>query len=186
MIDFFKCPQDWLDFFYRDDVKSILDEQEEKGIAIEFEPFYKIPYHRVNVVILSVKNKKYEYQYSIRHISKSFQEIYKELENEGYYPTKDGNIDHWYKNGILFFDASSLPLSLTEKIIDFLNEKKDIIWLFLNEEKEIREVLSNISNTPSSTSVFFNDPLSKSFSGCNVFKKIDKILKSQGEDTISW
>ena len=122
----------------------------------------------------------------IRHISKSFQEIYKELENEGYYPTKDGNIDHWYKNGILFFDASSLPLSLTEKIIDFLNEKKDIIWLFLNEEKEIREVLSNISNTPSSTSVFFNDPLSKSFSGCNVFKKIDKILKSQGEDTISW
>ena len=181
MIDFFKCPQDWLDFFYREDVKCFIDEQEDSEDKIDFEPFYKIPYYRINVIILSVKNKKNEYLYSINHISKSFQEIYKELEIEGYYPTKDGNIDHWYKNNIFFLDMSCFSIELSIKLIDFLKEKQDTVWLILNSEEDVSKLPLKKNNF-----TFFKDPLSNSFKGSNIFKNIDKILKSKGLDAISW
>jgi len=179
MVDFFKCPQDWLDFFYKDDVNPFVDEKN------DYEPFYLIPYHKVNVVILVSDKTKKEYTYSKEYLSKSFQNIYKELENEGFHPVKDGNIKHWYKNGILFFDTESVNKELLNKIVCFLLEKKDIIWLILSDDKDDKKDIYNTIIEKSNT-VFRKNPMDKSFYNSSIFKKINNILKTQKNDPIPW
>ena len=177
MIDFFKCPQDWLDFFYRDDVKDLLDEKD------NYDCFYNIAVSKINIVFLTIE--KEEYNFSSSYVSKSFQNIYKELENEGYYPVKDGDIRHWYKSGILFMNMFYLNIDLCIKIIEFLMKKSDIIWVILDTENKDEDKIKSILRD-SKINYLSTNPLSKSFFGSNLFKNINKTLKKNGKDPIPW
>jgi uracil DNA glycosylase len=185
ILDFFRCPLDWSDFFYDDDNLELIEQiQNETTEPHLLAPFYNISYNNINVVLIGDDPRSYSY--SIHTISKAFQSIYKELEKEGFYPIKDGNTFEWTKQGVLFFtsplvcpDTGSVS-ELIRRIIVHLS-KKDVIWVLLGDHKNLKEMLE-ITNQK----IYSYDPLKKEFDGCNVFKKINNDLFQKGKDKISW
>jgi len=184
ILDFFRVPSDWTDFFYNDDNLDLLLKIEKEWLESEkdkinfLSPFYNVLFEKINVVIVT---DSYEnYSYSSQHISKPLQAIYRELEDEGFYPTKDGKIEKWAKDGVLLFSFPLMGIQtqnvfeMTNRIIHHLM-KKQIIWVFLGEKE--------ITNIPNSYS---HNPMSKTFKGCNLFKNINKELYKKGKDKISW
>jgi len=191
ILNFFRCPLDWCDFFYDDDNLELIEEiQAETSDTNLLSPFYNISYHNINVVLIGDDPKSYSY--SIHTISKQFQSIYKELEKEGFYPIKDGNTFEWTKQGVLFFTSPLIcPITenvseLTRRIIVHLS-KKDVIWvLFGDKGKTITDIKKMINEVGNGQKIYSYDPLKKEFDGCNVFKNINNDLFQKGKDKISW
>jgi uracil-DNA glycosylase len=162
--DFFKLCPEWTDFFFskeiEDEVIPILDflneKNEEKYYPQSediFNCFYKTPFNNVKIVLLgqdpyhngSATGLSFDVKFGNK-INPSLQNIYKELENEGYYPTKDGNLENWTKQGILLLNTSltviegcpeshlDLWKGFIKKVFDKLSEKDFIIWVILGKK----------------------------------------------------
>ncbi len=188
IIDFFNVPSDWTDFFFHPEIECLLYELNEKNFSFPKKsellcPFFKAPLERISVVIIGDDPK--EFSYSISRLSKTFQSIYKELENESYYPIKDGNIEHWSKQGVLTFTSpltnnpSESEGELTDRIISELNKNPNLIWIVFGteNEKRFREKIE-------SDRIYFINK--DNLSGSMIFRKINKDLIKQGKQPICW
>jgi uracil DNA glycosylase len=189
IIDFFNVPSDWTDFFFSGEMEKMITELNDCEFNYPkknevFKSFFKLPFEKVSVVMIG--NHPKEFSYSLTSISKTMQLIYKELENECYYPTKDGNIDDWIKQGVLFFthpltdgnyDTEQKIISL---MIDKLSEKDDLIWVLFGKDN----VIPSIPNIPENARVYHID-IDK-MQGSQVFRKINKELIKFGKQPISW
>jgi uracil DNA glycosylase len=189
--DFFKLPEDWTDFFFREEIETILIKilstlENEKFYPENeniFRCFYLTPFDRVKIVLLG--NSPYTNGsatglcFDVKQgylFSQDLQKIYKDLESEGFYPTKDGCLESWAKQGILMLNSSlttqpSLWEELIEQIFKKLSEKKELIWVILPGDEHIKLI-------PSHHTVFEMES--------GVFKKVNNVLYKKGLDKISW
>jgi uracil DNA glycosylase len=139
--DYFKLPTDWTEFFYSQEMENILADVSDKIPPTTdeiFKCFYSIPLEDVKVVFVT-KSPDCLYHTKEKRMNKNLQKIYKELTNEGFYPFKDGNMDHLTKQGVLFltesFTGDDVWSSFFIYVVKALS-KQNVIWLLLKKEKE--------------------------------------------------
>jgi uracil-DNA glycosylase len=180
-----------------------------------FKAFRLTPFNEVKVVILgqdcyhdgSADGLAFSNSKS-NTISPSLKNILKEIEDE--FPENKNIITHgrldlqdlsrWSKQGVLLLNAaltvekgkagSHLELwkPFTIKIIQTLNTKNDIIWLFLGKESQIyTKFVTNSSHTV----ILAAHPAvscygSTGFFGSNVFRKVNEELEARNKQIIIW
>jgi|LauGreDrversion4_2_1035121.scaffolds.fasta_scaffold01633_11 uracil-DNA glycosylase len=219
--DFFRLCPEWTDFFFSFDVETEiisllekLNNEEEKYYPEQeniFRCFYLTPFNKTNIVIIgqdpyhngSATGLCFDVKFGNK-INPSLQNIYKELEEEGYYPTKDGNLEHWTKQGILLMNTSLTVLhgspeshlelwsNFMKKVFKKLSEKEFIIWVVLGKKaSEWKDLITNKNHVILETShpspfSAYNSNSQKAFMGSNLFKNVNKELYKKGIDNISW
>jgi uracil-DNA glycosylase len=218
--DFFKICNDWTEFFYETEMESVIKKISEDLGDEKFYPekdnifkcFYLTPYKNVNVVLLGQdpyhNGSATGLCFDVKRgniINPSLQNIYKELENEGYYPTKDGNLSHWGKQGVLLLNTAltvrpSEPEShlliwseFTKRVFEFLCKKDDIIWVLLGKKAaDYKQLITNKNHTiierthPSPYSATKSSLTQSAFIESNLFKEINQSLVKYKKSTISW
>lgn len=181
-----------------------------------FKAFRLTPFDKVKVVILAMDPYPVEGQADglafsnskSNTISPSLKNILKEIDDE--FPENKDIITHgrldlqdlsrWSKQGVLLLNAaltvekgkagSHLELwkPFTIKIIQTLNTKNDIIWLFLGKESQIyTKFVTNSSHTV----ILAAHPAvscygSTGFFGSNVFRKVNEELEARNKQIIIW
>lgn len=219
--DFFKLCEKWTDFFYSNEVENILVPildtlEEEKKYYPEdqniFRAFYITPFDNIKVVILgqdpyhngSATGLCFEVKLG-NQLNPSLQNIYKELESEGFYPVKDGNLESWAKQGVFLLNTAltveeSQPEShldlwcdFSKKIINKLSEKETIVWILLGKKaSEWKPYITNKNHIileathPSPFSALKSSSSQQAFIGSNIFKNVNKELYKKGLDKIVW
>lgn len=218
--DFFKLCNEWTEFFYSSEMEKtilpIIDKLEEEKYYPEteniFKSFYMTPYNNIKVVILgqdpyhngSATGLCFDVKLG-NPLNPSLQNIYKELEAEGFSPVKDGNLESWTKQGILLLNTAltvkhSEPEShlelwsdFSEKIIKKLSEKNFIVWIILGKKaSEWKEFITNKNHVileathPSPFSALKSSSTQPAFIGSNIFKNVNKELYKKGVDKIVW
>lgn len=218
--DFFKLCPEWTDFFFssyvESEIISVLEKlnNEEKYYPDSeniFRCFYLTPFNKINIVVIgqdpyhngSATGLCFDVKFGNK-INPSLQNIYKELEEEGFYPTKDGNLEHWSKQGILLLNTSLTVLqgspeshlelwsNFMKKVFEKLSEKEFIIWVILGKKaSEWKDFITNKNHIiletshPSPFSTYSSNS-QKPFMGSNLFKNVNKELYKKGIDNISW
>jgi uracil-DNA glycosylase len=218
--NFFKICNEWTDFFYSKEMESILDEISSEISGEHFYPgeddifkcFYLTPYKNVNVVLLgqdpyhngSATGLCFDVKCG-NIINPSLQNIYKELEHEGFYPTKDGNLSHWGKQGVLLLNTAltvrpsepeshlSVWKEFTEQVFSLLSKKDNIVWVLLGKKAaDYKELIINknhiiIERThPSPYSATKSSSTQNAFMESNLFREINQQLIKQNKNPISW
>ena len=218
--DFFKLCQNWTEFFYSPEMEEtiipILNKLDEETYYPDssdiFRCFYVTPFNNINVVILgqdpyhngSATGLCFDVKLG-NPLNPSLQNIYKELENEGFYPTKDGNLESWCKQGVLLLNTALTVLdgspeshielwsSFSKKVIQKLSEKDFIVWILLGKKaSEWKEFITNKNHIiletthPSPFSALKSSSKQVAFIGSNIFKNANKELYKKGLDKISW
>lgn len=139
-------------------------------------------------------------------INPSLRNIYKEIENSGYTPNKNGSLVHWVKQGCFLINTAltvaqsragshiHIWYNFSEMLVRYLSENyNDIIWLCMGKPAyEISEEVSNTTHVKIITS--HPSPLSASrefrnfpaFLGSKVFEKINEKLQEKEKKKISW
>lgn len=219
---FFDLCDKWTSFFYSSEIENILlpilDElEEEKSVYYPedeniFRCFYQTEFDNIKVVLLgqdpyhngSATGLCFEVKLG-NSLNPSLQNIYKELESEGFYPIKDGNLEFWSKQGVFLMNTAltvkkSEPEShidlwkeFSKKVIEKLSEKKFIVWVLLGKKaSEWKDLITNKNHIileathPSPFSAFKSSSSQSAFIGSGIFKNINKELVKKGFDKISW
>lgn len=218
---FFNLCEKWTDFFYSPDMESILipilnDLEEEKKYYPDdnsiFRCFYMTPFDNIKVVILgqdpyhngSATGLCFDVKLG-NPLNPSLQNIYKELESEGFYPVKDGNLESWTKQGVLLFNTAltvrpSDPEShlelwspFSKKVIEKISEKDFVIWVILGKKAaDWKEYITNKNHIiletthPSPFSALKPSGSQKAFIGSGIFKSVNVELLKKSLEKISW
>jgi uracil-DNA glycosylase len=224
---FFKLCEKWTEFFYSTETEEILlpilnmldsndDSLDEKTYYPEndniFRCFYMTPYDNIKVVILgqdpyhngSATGLCFDVKLG-NPLNPSLQNIYKELESEGFYPVKDGNLENWTKQGVLLLNTaltvkkgkpeSHLDLwhSFSEKIIKTLSNKDFIVWIILGKKaSDWKDYITNKNHVileathPSPFSALKPSGSQEAFIGSKIFKNTNKELNKKGLDLVVW
>jgi uracil-DNA glycosylase len=232
--NFFNLCPEWTEFLFSIDIVEILEaielklysknesnaksrsEWDSKGIYPSplniFNCFYKTPYNLVRVVLIGqdpyhteglATGLCFEVNENMR-IPPSLQNIYKELVNNGYFPTRDGKLEHWAKQGVLLLNTaltvekgkpeSHLDLwkDFFEKVLQKLFEKETLIWVLLGQKSRllIDKIPKNHTileaTHPSPLSAYIASKTQDAFIGSGIFKKINDKLFEQGTSKIAF
>ena len=200
--DFFKLSHEWTSFFYNDEMEEMISEISENVISDKtfpeteniFRCFYLTPFENVNVVFID--KEPYHngsatglcLDIKLGHIiNHPIQTIYKEIESEGFYPTKNGNFEHLSAQGVLMLNTSltvekgkpgshiEFWLPFFKKVIKKLSTKNNIIWVFFVDDiKDASNIISNDNH------IIIN----RNEKG--MFKLINQLLAKIGKEKISW
>lgn len=220
--DFFKLCPEWTNLFFEEEMeKTILTISGELNKEKKYEPerenifrcFYMTPFNNIKIVLIGQdpyhNGSATGLCFDVKHgniINPSLQNIYKELESEGFFPTKDGNLEHWATQGILMINSaltvahgkpeSHLELWSTffEKIVTILTDKKDfLIWVILGKKAaEYKKWITHPNHVivetthPSPLSAMKSSSTQQAFMGSSLFKKINQLLLEKQIDPISW
>lgn len=217
--DFFKLCNDWSDFFFNEEIENVLENIFSKISSNKYYPdeedifrcFYLTPLKKVRVVILGQdpyhNGSATGLCFDVKRgnpLNPSIQNIYNELEKEGFYPTKDGNLEHWSKQGVLLLNSALTVLPgqpeshlhhwavFFEKVLKRLSQEKNIIWIILG--KKASDYKSFISpkhkifeaTHPSPFSAHNPSKTQKAFMGSGIFKDVNNELYKNDFDKISW
>ena len=93
-----------------------------------FERFYKTPLSTLSVVMLCDREFSLQPTY---HVTPTLVKIYAGLEEEGFYPTRDGSFEHWARQGVLLLpvDTPFLP-----ELLEWIRERlPDLTWVTMVE-----------------------------------------------------
>lgn len=218
--DFFRLCEDWTNFFYSSEmediilspsIQSIKDSEFYPDINDIFRCFYMTPLKKIRVVIIgqdpyhngSATGLCFDVKKG-NMINPSLQNIYNELQNEGFSPTRDGNLEHWTRQGVLLLNSAltvekgnpESHLLIWEEffrnVLEFLSKQKDIAWIILG--KKAAEYIPYIScdhkifqtTHPSPYSASNDSKTQKAFLGSGVFKALNQELYRKGYEKISW
>lgn len=152
------------------------------------------PYHCGSAVGLCFSVKKGN------KLNPSLQNIYKEIENEGYNhlltASKDGNLEHWFNQGIFLLNSaltveegnpsshSHIWFDFTRKLMKYLNKYDNIVWLLMGKHaitlgNEINNDTHKLIQTshPSPLSAYKKCGEHPAFFGSNCFQKINRYIK---------
>ena len=212
--DYFKLCPEWTSFFYNIEIEDLIEEIFNdltysshfniKNIYPSssdiFNCFYHTHFSSIKVVFVNDKEPYYNGSATGRCFDvKSgyvfppiLQTIYTELEEEGYYPTKDGNLENWSKQGVLLLSTSltssknkkgeehkKLWLEFLKKVFEKLSERSYIVWVLMGDthmyEKYIEHPLHPIIKTTMDN-----------MKGSGLFKKINHFLIEHKMEMISW
>lgn len=213
---FFKLCPEWTEFFYTNEMEEIimkiLNDLPPKFYPSDdniFRCFYMTPLKSVKVVIVgqdpyhngSATGLCFEVSEG-NLLNPSVQNIYKELEQEGFYPTRDGCLSKWAKQGILLLNIaltvephdpeSHLEMwwNFFEKVLGELAKQPNIVWLILGQKAKqaIKGFIPKTHSLVEAThpSLLGANKDQKAFMGSGVFKKVNQELKKFKKDKIVW
>ena len=221
---FFNLCGKWTDFFYSSDIENILipilnDLDDEKKYYPEdnniFRCFYMTPFDNIKVVILgqepyhngSATGLSFDIKLGTP-LNHSLQNIYKELELEGFYPIKDGNLESWTKQGVFMLNKSltvkpsdpdshlDMWSSFSKKVIEKILEKDFVVWVIFGEKAaNWKDRITNKNHIILEASHPFDDESNisnisnisqKAFIGSGIFKNINCELLKKDLEKISW
>lgn len=219
--DYLQMSEGWADFFYSNETQEILLPILNALLGKTFYPapenifrcFYMTPLEKLKIVLLgqdpyhngSATGLSFEVKLGCQ-INSSLQNIYKELEQENYQPTKDGLLINWATQGVLLLNTSltvepNQPESHLElwrpffnHLMKFLVSQQNIVWLLLGRKAIDYEsdIISNDSHIilksthPSGLSAHKNAGDIHSFFGSNVFKEANLWLKKFNYKQVVW
>ncbi len=214
-------PHNWIDFFKKEEIQEILKKvsqelsSESKDCTIYprinhvFRAF-QLDLSKIRVVFLGMdpyhNGSAIGICFSVlpgNQINPSLMNIYKELENEGYKPKKDGCLMPWVKQGCFMLNTAltvekgnpdshtHIWYDFTEKLLDYVaNNTKNVAWVLLGAKAEVFKKYTNrnghkafISSHPSPLSAFKGFRSYPGFLGSGIFKQVNNFL---GERKISW
>lgn len=220
--NFFKLCEEWSTFMFSDEISEILkeiisflDKKQEEIYPTPnniFNCFYTPSFNSIKVILIGEEpyhtlNTATGFCFDVQNGCRfpvSLQNIYKELELEGYYPTRDGSLKHWASQGVLLLNTSLTvkkgePESHTElwggffeKVIEKLITKDFVVWVILGEKARL--FIHKIPKThkileathPSFHSAYKPSDTQQAFIGSNIFKKVNDILHTRGIEKISY
>ena len=217
-------PRSWKDFFMREDVKKEIKKISdhisslpEKIIVYPeihnvFRAFYSTPLKNIRAVIMGqdpyfVCNLKTGLPnatglcFDVRKggaLNPSLRNIYKELEDEGYEVTRDGNLKPWAKNVFLINTALTVEkgdadshthvwYDFSEKIVEYIAKRSmNVVWLlwgskahaysYLLDEGNHKIIKTSHPSPFSANRGFRNIP---AFIGSGCFRETNEFLKSR-------
>lgn len=211
----------WAEFLHDDATKAILDPilaalKTPYYPAPEnlFRCFYMTPLESVKVVIIgqdpyhngSATGLCFDVKLGCQ-LNPSLHNIYKELTNEGFYPTKDGNLTQWARQGVLLINtalsvAPGQPEShlemwrpFFEHVLRFLCTRNNIVWvLFGKKAMDYRADILDANGTHHVVCTSHPSPLSATrksgdapaFIGSGVFGAVNEQLKAMGHAPVVW
>jgi len=172
--NFFNLCPEWTDFFFSKEMEKIIKEDDTK---YNYKPFYLSTFNSIKVVLItSIVEEKNELCFQVKKnelLTPLLEDIYKELEDEGFYPTKDGNLEHWAKQGILMLNINNYSKNFITKIKEKLEkEKKDLVWFFYSPNESNLQLNLELQKSLNSK-VIYTIPF---FLGSKIFKKINDHL----------
>ena len=213
LIDFVNegnIPSGWKDFFYMNEVQlelysisNILYKLGKQKIIYPpinkiFRAFYDVPVNKIKAVIVGMdpyhNGSAVGLCFSVKKgnkINPSLRNIYKELVLEGYNVTKDGDLSHWAKQGVLMINMaltvekskpgshSKIWNNFSQLLVKYLSLKK-IKWILLGKQAhKLSEQISHkncyCTSHPSPFSAYRNCGLYPPFIGSKIFNKIQNI-----------
>lgn len=219
--EYLKMSEGWSQWFYSDDIESILLPVMAELLGQElyppphdvFQAFYQCPLETVQVVVIGEEPYNSPHAtglaFEVREnhlLTSALQNIYRELEDEGFHPTKDGDLSGWSRQGVLLLNcALTVPrsgidhLSLWKpflmKLLGEMSKKSKIIWLLLGEHacayREEIELFneSHLILTASHPSRLTANQASNdipAFLRSNVFRRINEKLRGWKKKEIVW
>ena len=214
-------PIEWLSFFNRPEVqaeiKKISDTiktETEQGLIIYPPPnlvfqAFTVPLEKIRLVLLGQDcyhdGAAVGLCFSVGKTSKinpSLLNIYRELENEGYSPDKNGDISHWAKQGVFMYNTAltvrkSAPESHLELWKNFSNlvlteiseNVKNVGWILLGSKAcafRPNNQTAFITSHPSPFSAHKGFRQYPAFLGSDLFKKIDAFLVEHNQPPMKW
>lgn len=221
--EYLKLDQEWADFFYDQTTQEILlPILAQLSTVPKFYPdkddifrcFYLTPFEEIKVILIGQDPYHngcatgLSFDVKLGHqMSPSLQNIYKELETEDYFPTKDGDLSRWAKQGVLLLNtaltvAPGSPDSHTDMwrpffdhLMKYLMTRNDVVWLLLGKKAidyKLDIVMSNDtheiveSTHPSPLSAYRAAGSTPAFIGSKVFRKVNEELKKKNLKQIVW
>lgn len=225
-------PHGWLKFFIENSVElgkisdELRDELNESKNKIFYPPIYtvfkcfRLPLHYITVCLIAqdpYSNGTNEYDGSAmglcfsvargNEINPSLRNIYRELWDEGYTTTNDGDLSYLASQGVLMLNRSltvekgnanshsHIWNTFTENIVKYIvNECGHVVWILLgNDAQEILPIIGkNKSHTalcashPSPFSYMKATKTAPAFSGSGIFKKTNECLRAKNMPEIKW
>lgn len=213
LIDFLEnnTPQDWLDFFSKSEIQHELENISEKlyDIAQEkviyppinqvFRALYMVPICNIKAVIIGQdcyhNGSAVGLCFSVKKgnkINPSLRNIYKELENEGYSPNKNGDLSHWAKQGILLLNMAltveegnagshvNIWKKFSELLVKYISDTISTDWLLFGAQahkvtKIAKKGNFHCTSHPMPLSAYKSTKNYESFFGSGVFRRIENI-----------
>jgi uracil-DNA glycosylase len=217
-------PRSWKDFFLREDVKKEIKKVSdhisslpEKIIVYPeihnvFRAFYctslkniraviigQDPYHGGNATGLCFDVRKGG------ALNPSLRNIYKELENEGYRVSRDGNLKYWTKSIFLINTALTVEkgdadshthvwYDFSEKVVEYIAKRStNVVWLLWGSKAQAYSYLLDGNNhkiiktshpSPFSANRGYRDI--PAFMGSGCFREANEFLESKMLSRIEW
>lgn len=208
----------WKAFFEAnmDDLKKISQEitEEAQGATI-YPPIYQtfrafLPLEKVRVVILGQdpyhNGSAIGLCFSVKPgnaINQSLRSIYKELEDEGFPVTRNGDLTHWEKQGCMLLNTAltversnagahvGIWYDFMEKVIQYIDQNtKGVAWLLMGKKALVFSPNITgkkfITSHPMPLSAGKSTKGSPAFFGSDVFKGINKYLVSKQKKPVEW
>lgn len=207
-------PQTWSDFFNREDIQKILqrisdDISEESKSSVIYPPpnrvfrAFSLPLEKVRVILIGQDpyhdGNAVGLCFSIPPGAKtnpSLQNIYNELESEGYKPKRTGSLVHWAQQGCLMLNTAltvekGSPEShlkfwypFAEQLLQYVSDNtKNVAWLLMGKHAAEFKKLANknghkifITSHPSPLSAYRPFQSYPAFIGSGVFKQVNDFL----------
>jgi uracil-DNA glycosylase len=225
MIEEKNYPIQWADFFERKDVKDSLESVSRKieadamaGKTIYPSPelvfrTFTLPIEKIRLVIVGqdvyFNGSAVGLCFSVppqNQINSSLQNIYTELENEGYAIERTGDISHWHKQGCFMYnvgltttkDIAGAHLKewqlFSKKVLEEIAKRsKNTAWLLMGSfAQAYADTIKNypeneheifVTTHPSGLSASKPSKNAPAFLGSNIFSAIDDFL---GAKKINW
>lgn len=217
--EYLKLCDGWSAFFYDNETEDILLPILATLAGKKFYPapddifrcFYLTPVDKLQMVIIgqdpyhngSATGLCFDVKLG-NQINPSLNNIYKELQNEGFFPTPDGDLSGWARQGVLLLNtaltvAPNDPESHLElwrpffnHLMKFLFTRDDLVWILLGRkaidyQKDIEEHHQTVVAThPSPLSAHKAAGKVPAFLGSNVFKDANRKARALGHREVVW
>jgi len=201
-------PPGWEEFFdsVKEEIQGISDflEGERKktiypDLPDVFRMFYELPPKKVKVLIGGmdpyINGAAVGIAFMVKEgfpVNPSLQNIYKELEAEGYTVKnkKSGNLSPWVKQGVFLFNAAltvekgdsgshiALWVEFTKKFLQYISKFNPIFLLWGKDIQSYGAYIKAAHILTSSHPSPFS--ANRGFLGCGHFKKVNEILEKNG------
>lgn len=218
-------PIQWADFFERKDVRDSLVKISQKieadtmaGKIVYPSPelvfrTFTLPIEKIRLVIVGqdvyFNGSAVGLCFSVppqNQINPSLQNIYTELENEGYAIERTGDISHWHKQGCFMYNVGLTTTeglagahlkewqTFSKKVLEEVASKtKGVAWLLMGAYAQgYADVVNSypenkheifVTTHPSGLSAYKRSTKAPAFIGSDIFKAIDDFL---GAKKINW
>jgi uracil-DNA glycosylase len=208
-------PDGWNAFFLKDDVQielatiSTFLSKEKSIIYPEINRVFRSLIHPDDIKVVVLGQDPYHNGSAVglcfsvlpgNKINPSLRNIYNELEDEGYFPKRDGILTDWVEQGCLLLNTAltvecGVPDTHTDiwrdftfKLIQYLASSKKLVWLLMGSKAHAYEhLLENQilvkTSHPSPFSAHKPSKTAPAFLGSGVFRDINAYL---GKAAISW
>lgn len=199
-VNFFRCvDQEWTEFLFDQTTSALLEQIQVPDVLYPdpkdvFKCFYLSPFQRINVVVVGlepVNDTSTGLAFEVKPeaiLTPDLLTIYTALKSQGFFPTHDGNLEHWARQGVFLLNAALTRGSTSHvaewrpfyvRVMERLAQKPNLIWLFLGVEQPADVVLP-----PGHTCYHF--PVLTSLVESDVFRHINDHLFARGIEKIGW